>query len=185
MEVKGSAVKSITDFIKKNHSDKYQEWLEVLPEESKKHFMKPILPSNWYPVIEAAVLPTEKLAELFFDNDPIKAAWESGRFSAETALTGLYKFFVKAASPHFIVGKAGKIFSTYYQPSEMSVVDKGEKWVKLHITVFETPSEIIEARIGGWIEKAMEISGCANVKVEITKSLARNDGLTELMVTWE
>ena len=31
MEIKGSAVKSIPDFIRKTHPEKYQAWIEALP----------------------------------------------------------------------------------------------------------------------------------------------------------
>ncbi len=184
MEIKGSAVKSIVDFIKKNHPDSYQEWLNTLPEESRKIFMEPVLPSKWYPINESAVIPTRHLAELFFDNDVKKGAWESGRYSAEMALTGIYKFFIMAASPFFIISKASKILSTYYQPSEIVVVEKGENWVLVDITRFEEPSVIIECRICGWIERALEISGAKNVKVNVRKTMTKGDDVTQLYMSW-
>jgi hypothetical protein len=184
MEIKGSAVKSIPEFIKKNHSDKYSNWLSSLPEDSRKIFEGAILPSNWFPLKEAAIVPTEKLGEMFY-GDTLKGAWQCGRHSAEVALTGIYKFFIKAASPFFIISKAGKIFSTYYQPSSMEVVDKGDDWVVLQISQFEDPHPVIENRIAGWIEKAMEIHGVSSVKVDFTKSMTRGDKVTEIRVSWK
>jgi hypothetical protein len=35
------------------------------------------------------------------------------------------------------------------------------------------PEKVIEYRIGGWIEKALEISGNKDINVEITKSMTR------------
>ena len=185
MEVKGSAVKSIADYVKKNHPDKYLQWIDLLPEGSKKIFNQAVLPSNWYPAMDGVIVPTEKIGEFFFNNDPIKAAWQSGRFNAEISLTGLYKFFVQAASPQFIISKAGRILSTYYSPSEILVAEKGDKWVKLHITRMGIPNIIVESRICGWIERAMEISGCKEVKVEILKSLSKGDKFTEINVMWK
>jgi hypothetical protein len=184
MEIKGSAVKSIVDYIKKNHPDGYQEWLNTLPEESKKIFMEPVLPSNWYPMNESAVIPTKHLAELFFDNNVEKGAWESGRYSAQMALTGIYKFFIKAASPFFIISKASRIISTYYRPSDIIVVEKGDNWVNINITRFEDPSVVIESRICGWIERALEISGAKDVKVDVRKSMTKGDDVTELYISW-
>jgi hypothetical protein len=183
MEIKGSAVKSIPDFIKKNHPEKYHAWLEALPETSKKFFKEGIMPSNWYPLRDAAEVPTELLGKMLFDSAG-QGAWQCGRYSAETSLTGIYKFFIKAASPFFIVDKAGKIFTTFYQPSMMEVVQKGPDYVVLHITRFDEPSDLIEHRIAGWIERAMEIHGFGYVLVEITKSLAHGDELTEFHVSW-
>jgi hypothetical protein len=183
MEIKGSAVKSIPDYIRKLHPEKYSEWLEALPEKSKKVFTETVLPSSWYSLQDAAVVPTEVLGKLLF-SDAVQGAWQCGRFSAEAALTGIYKFFIKAASPFFIVDRAGKIFSTYYQPSEMKVVEKGDDYVVLHITRFDEPSELIDNRIAGWVEKAMEIHGVGYVAVNITKSLSKGDPVTEIQVKW-
>jgi hypothetical protein len=183
MEIKGSAVKSIPDYIRKFHPEKFNTWMESLPERSKQIFAGGVLPSNWYSLKDAAIVPTEALGKLVFE-DAVKGAWQCGRFSAETALTGIYKFFIKAASPFFIIDRAGRIFTTYYQPSAMEVVEKGDDYVVLHITRFEEPSALIEGRIAGWIEKAMEIHGVGFVTVDITKSLTRGDAFTEIVVKW-
>jgi hypothetical protein len=183
MEIKGSAVKSIPDFIKKTHPEKYQAWIEALPEKSRKLFKDGILPSNWYSLHDAAEVPTEMLGKMLYD-DPGHGAWQCGRYSAENSLTGIYKFFIKAASPFFIVDKAGKIFTTFYQPSAMEVVQRGPDYVVLHITRFDEPSDLIEHRVAGWIERAMEIHGFGYVLVQITKSLSRGDDLTEFHVSW-
>ena len=184
MEIKGSAVKSIVDYIKNEFPDRYNEWLNALPEQSKKIFTEPVLPSNWYPVNEAAVIPTQQLSELFYNKDFQKGAWNSGRYSAEMALTGLYKFFVMAASPHFIISKASKILATYYRPADIEVYQKGNNWVTLRFMNFEETNIIIESRICGWIERALEISGAKEVKVNIRSSMSKGDEVTELYMTW-
>jgi hypothetical protein len=183
MQIKGSAVKSIPDFVRKNHPEHYDSWMEALPESSRRIFKDSVLPSNWYPLHEGAVVPTEVMGKLLYA-DVTSGAWQCGRYSAETALTGIYKFFIKAASPFFIVDRAGKIFTTYYSPSSMEVVEKGSNYVVLHITRFDEPSLVIESRIAGWIERAMEIHGFGTVLVDITGSLAKGDSLTEFRVSW-
>jgi hypothetical protein len=183
MEIKGSAVKSIPDYIRKYYPDKFTAWMEALPEASRQIFAGGVMPSNWYSLRDAAIIPTEALGNVVFD-DAMKGAWQCGRYSAETALTGIYKFFIKAASPFFIVDRATRIFTTYYQPSQMTVVEKGDEYVKLHITQFEEPDSLIEGRIAGWIERAMEIHGVGHVAVTIGKSLAKGDPVTEILVRW-
>jgi len=183
MQIKGSAVKSIPDFLKKFHPDKYSVWLNALPEESRKIFEAPVLSSNWYTLKDAAIVPTEVLGRMLFE-DEVKGAWQCGRFSAESALTGIYKFFIKAASPSYIVDRAGRVFSTYYQPCKMNVAEKGEDWVRLRISDFDEPSKLIEHRIGGWIERAIEIHGVSFVTVNIVKSMNLGDPFTEYLVKW-
>jgi hypothetical protein len=183
MQIKGSAVKSISDFLKKFHPEKFPIWLKSLPEDSRKIFENPVLSSNWYSLKDAAIVPTEVLGRMLY-NDEVKGAWQCGRYSAESALTGIYKFFIKAASPSYIVDRAGRVFSTYYQPCRMEVVEKGNDWVKLQIRDFDESSRLIEHRIGGWIERAIEIHGVSFVTVDINKSAANGDPCTEYTVKW-
>lgn len=184
MEVKGTAVKSIKEYVEKKYNSNYNDWIESLPESSKIIIGEAIFANNWYPMKEAAVEPTKALADKFYDGDYKKAAKESGRFSAELGLKSVYKIFVKVASPHYIMKRAGRVFTSYYAPSEIAVVDSHDKGLTLHITKFPEPEEIIEYRIAGWCERALEFTNCKDVKAEITKSLTNGDDLTEIVINW-
>lgn len=50
-----------------------------------------------------------------------------------------------------------------------------------HFTQFD---KTVEARIGGWIQQALEISGCKDVEVATTKSLTKGDSLSEYRINW-
>lgn len=183
MEIKGTAVKSIPEYVRKSHPDKLNEWMQALPPESKSIFEEGVITGNWYDMMQAAVVPTEKIGEVLF-NDIKKGAWESGRFSAEIALNGIYKLYVKFSSPAHIIDRAGRVFSAYYQGSVMNVLNKNEDSVQVEISSFGKPNEVIEYRIGGWMECALEISGCKKVNVEIRESMARGDARTLYHITW-
>jgi hypothetical protein len=43
---------------------------------------------------------------------------------------------------------------------------------------------IIEKRIGGWIEKALEITRCEDINIEISQSMAKGDPVTEYRISW-
>jgi hypothetical protein len=66
----------------------------------------------------------------------------------------------------------------------MKVAEKGEEYVVLHITQFEEPDELVENRIAGWMERAMEIHGVEQLTVNITQSLTKGDPVTEIQVRW-
>jgi hypothetical protein len=184
MEVKGTAAKSIPDFVGRKYKDRYFEWLNALPEKSRKIMMDGLKTNLWYPIEDAAIMPTQMIGEVFYGGDIQKGAWECGKYSAEVALKGIYKVYVKLSKPEHIIDRASRIFSAYYQPSEMSVSDKGKNFVQLSVTKFPTPSVVIDYRIAGWMQTAMEISGCNDVKVEITKSLAKGGRETTFHVSW-
>jgi hypothetical protein len=184
MEIKGVAVKSIPDFVKKKYPGYYSEWINSLSPASRALFQNGIVSNKWYSVNEAAIDPTEKIGTLFFNQDIKTAAWESGKYSAESALTGVYKLYVRLSSPGHIISRASRIFSAYYNPAEISTKNVQSDSVEVHMTKFNPPSEIIEYRIGGWIEKALELSGCKAVDVKIDKSLAKGDPVTLYKINW-
>jgi hypothetical protein len=185
MEIKGTAVIAIRDFVKINYGDKYNEWVQSLPDNVKKIFSGVIDSSNWYPLSEGGLIPTKRTAEMFFNGDYEKGAWDAGRYSAQKALTGIYKIFVKASSPGYIIQRASRVFATYYRPCEMNVVDRTEKSVKLEISNMTESDVVIEYRIAGWIQKALEISGASNISVDITQSISLGDDVTRLEICWE
>lgn len=185
MEVKGTAVKSIDEFVKKQFPSKYNDWLGALPIESKKIFYNGVITNKWYNSHEAAVIPTQKLCELFYDNDHFKGAWECGRYSAESALTGIYKIYVKLSKPGHIIERASRIFAAYYGDSVMSTRKNQANSVEVVIEDMSKPSDVIEYRIGGWIEKALELSGCNDIKVDISKSLAKGSDETVYSISWK
>jgi hypothetical protein len=185
MEIKGTAVKSINEFVKSKFTSRHQEWINSMEEDSRKIFASAIYATNWYPVEVGAVDPTKQIATLFYAGNYRKAAWESGRYSADSALSGgIYKFFVKASSPNFIISRANRVFTTYYRPCEMNVVETGSHRVVVHIESQEKMDELVELRIAGWMERALEISGCKELKVDIPKSFSKGDGLTRFDMRW-
>lgn len=185
MDIKGTAVIAIRDFVKQNYGNKYDEWIRNLSEESQNIFNETIDSSAWYPVESGAIEPTRKIGELFYNNNPAKGAWESGRYSAHKALHGIYKIFVKASSPNYIIQRASRVFATYYRPCTMSVVDKKEKGVTLRINSPEKNDEVLENRIAGWIENALEISGADDVHINTDHSEDNDAYLTDIKISWQ
>ena len=184
MEVKGTAVASIPKFIEEKFGKEgIEKWLETLGDLAKRVYGNPILASKWYPLNEILIEPTRQLCSLFYGGN-IKGAWEAGNYSAKYGLSGILKIFVKMGTPSFIISRATSILPTYFQPSELKVVDSTKNSTILQITQFPELSDVIENRIGGWIEKALEIQGCDSVKVQISKSITRNDDICEYSIFW-
>ncbi len=184
MEIKGTAVKSIQDFVKKNFPAQYKEWENTLPADSKKIFCDAILATDWYPLQAGGVAPTRHVAR-FYGNNTKKAAWEMGRYSAELALTGIYKVFIKVATPAFIIDRASKIIETYYRPAELKVVERPAKGVVLHILNFPGLDSVIEYRICGWIERALEINNLKSIKIDIPQSITKGNKISEFRISWD
>jgi hypothetical protein len=184
MEIKGTAILAIRDFVKDNYKEKFNDWINVLPDDSKLIYTSAIDSSRWYPLESGGVIPTKKTAELFYQSDYKKGAIEAGKFSAERALTGIYKIFVKAATPSYIIQRASRIFATYYQPCKMEVIENVDGHVIVQISDMTHSDIVIEYRIAGWIKKALEISGAEDVTIEFPKSIAKGDPITLIDINW-
>lgn len=184
MKTKGTTVKAIQNFVKGNFPDRYDEWLNSLPAKSKEIMTGAILATDWYPLKEGVVLPTRQL-KMFFAENSLKAAWEAGRYSASTTLTGVYKIFIQMANPHYGIKRAAKATATYYENAVVESKNTGATSSEVYIIKFEDLDRMIEQRIGGWIERALELSGCENVKIRISKSLTRGDERTTFVISWD
>ena len=185
MKVKGTIVTSVEGYIKENFSNRYQEWLDQLPTASKAIFSSPILATEWYSHEDGLIRPTEVASELFYGGDIKKLSREIGKYSAEVGLKGIYKVFIFIATPQFIMKRAGKILSSFYKPSKMSIGEERSSGVDLLVTEFPEPTVVTENRIIGWIEKALEICGVKNIKVSISQSLVSGDDKTIFVCDWE
>lgn len=182
MEVKGIAITPMRDYVQNKFSSRYEEWLNSLSDESKQIVVNP-LASKWYPLKAGLVEPTQRICTLFHKGDE-QGAWQLGRFSAEHALKGIYSLFVKLGSPGFIISRGSRIITQYYTPSEIKVTENQGKRVEVQIVQFGEPNSLIEKRIGGWMERALEMSGQTMKTAKITQSMAKGDKVTEYLMEW-
>ncbi|HBH22064.1 MAG TPA: hypothetical protein DDY13_01440 [Cytophagales bacterium] len=185
MKAKGTVISSIHNFVKENFNGQYDQFKNALSQESKAIYNNAILATDWYDIHSGVIEPTKLIGKLYYNGDVKKAAWESGYYSAQSNLTGIYKVFVMVSTPQFMMARASKILKSFYDPTLIVVFDKGDKFMELHITEFGYPNEVLEWRIQGWMQKALEICGCKNLDIKITKSMARKDAITAFKINWE
>lgn len=185
MQVKGTAVAALPKFVEERHGPEgLKRWKSALLPEAKKVFDEGVMLTEWYPIKEIYLEPTALLCEMFYNSES-KAALEIGRYSADYALRGVYKAFVKLSSVRNFIKRANVVMTTYYKPSAMEIVTVEPRRLVLHITVFPAPSEHAELRIAGWIQRGLEIHGCKEVSWAIPRSLTKNESVTELVFAWK
>lgn len=185
MQVKGTALVFLPQFIKTNFGeDKFNEWLDVLPPKSREIYGKSILSSSWYELDDAFTEPLIKICDMFYHGDP-REVWQIGRFSADYGLKGVYKILVRLGSPEALAKRAGSVIEKYYNPSvSIECVKAVRKHAVLRVTEFPAWNKHIEYRIGGYMERGIEISGGKKPQVEITSSLTKGHDFTEYDIKW-
>ena len=183
MEIKGTAVKAIREFILRKFQTRYNGWINSLSNKSKNIMSGTILLGKWYPFYEAFIEPLEKAYQLPCD-DKKELPWRCGRFIADYNIKEVYKVFLKIGSPAFTINRAPAIFKRYFRPVRMDIIENSPNKAVLHIVVFPQPHEIAEFAIGGWIERTLEIIGCKKPEVKITQSLTKGNKVTEFILEW-
>lgn len=121
---------------------------------------------------------------MFFNGNYENAAHEIGRYSAEVALTGVYKIFVRVSSPQFVLSRASSIFATYYQPADIKVIESAEKKAVLQFSKFHPDDKLIMNRIAGWIEKTLEITLNSALKVDVENHIDGANLTSKITVFW-
>jgi hypothetical protein len=179
VQVKGTAIVVLQRFVRERFGqDAFKEWLGQLDPETQTVYGGEILASEWYPYKEVCLEPTALMCEMFYNRDSL-GAWELGRFSADYGLHGVYKTFLKPDSVQNFIKRCSIILPTYYSPCRMDIVEIGEKRGVVRLVDFAEVNELLEVRIAGWIQRALELHGCQEVRVDITSALSRRQPYTE------
>lgn len=184
INVKGSMVKSIKQDVVDMGNEKFEVWLNSLPPESKEIFLNPILDSSWYSFRYAYLEPGAKMINLFMDNKAENMK-QVGQKNAGELLRGIYKLYAKLGKPNTFVKRAARIFSGFFKPGDLSVVDENDTSAVLHITGIPDVYGVLTYGVAGWVEKALKVNGCKKAESKISKSLMNGDDYIELILTWE
>ena len=143
-----------------------------------------ILSSTWLPFREALIAPLETMCRLFYNGDP-RGAWEEARFAADTELHGIYKVFIRIATPDFLMRNSSMILGSYFSDAELKIVESTKQMIRLRIHKVELPHVLFDNLACGWIEQALEICGCKKLQVAVVQSAMQNKAFTEILITWE
>jgi hypothetical protein len=183
MEVKGTTVLPLKAFVRERFTDRYDEWFQTLPADSRK-ILEWCLASDWYPIGPAYLEPTRLIVDRFYAGRE-RGAWDIGRFSADYALKGFLRIFMRIGSPQFSLSRGLHIFSQYYRDAHIHVAEVGKNACLIRIDRFPGIHPFVEQRVAGWIERAVEICGRKPLRVEIAKSMAKGADVTEFDVAWD
>lgn len=184
MQVKGTSLLATEKFVRQQFgSDGYERFLQALPPASRDLYTSTVLSPKWYPITEAFYRPMETVCGMFYGGKT-QGAREMGRFSAMEGLRGVYKVFVRIASVDFVLKKTANIFATYYQPGKMEVAERGDRRIVLRMTGVVQPHVLLEERICGYLEGALEVCGEKDCKVMVAQSMTGGNDCTDFVVRY-
>jgi hypothetical protein len=181
-QVKGQTMKSLLLFLQKNLDPaQIDRVLVAIDAGTRAQIERGILPTNTFPMsvlnqltVEGARVTQRPLDEF---------ARDIGRFSADEAVRGVYRFFARVLTPETILAKAASFWSAMNTVGRMEVSSDGSG--SALIRLLDYPSDpVMCLRIAGWIEKMADLTGAKNAVVRPLRCVATGDPLCEWRITW-
>ncbi|MGE5341071.1 MAG: hypothetical protein ACM3SY_06275 [Candidatus Omnitrophota bacterium] len=184
-KVRGKAIASIPKFVtKKFGSEGFEQWFDAISSEADQTYLFPIANDEWYPLKELLIEPSIVISRLFYDGNIKKAAWEMGRFSADYGLGNLVKLVVKMGPAKYLIKKSKEVLTSYYNSGVVELEEISKNTYIARLRDFLGIEKVIEYRMAGWLERALEISGCKHITIDIRQSSTESDPYTEFFLSW-
>lgn len=181
--IKGTPLRTLKQYIETRFPDHHDAWLAALPPASRELFDNPLLPSTWYSFQDGWTTPNAVMVDVCCGGNP-RAAWERGRYNADTSLRGVYKVFVKIGTPSFLVKRAASLFNSMWQGADFQVRDSESNRAVVVISNVPEMDGHAEQGVAGFIERALEISGCSQVSVTIQGSVTAGHSESVFDISW-
>lgn len=110
---------------------------------------------------------------------------DSGHFSADRDLTTVHRLFARMATVEFLLTKYGEFWKRYQDTGRWQIEREGPHVVRAKLTGWASRSEATCIRLGGYIERFLQIVGAQGAKVTRLKCAVRGDRHCELLCEWE
>ncbi len=183
-QVKGTAVLSSVRYVRERFGDDaLARLLAALPPGDRAVLGQGILASSWYPM--EAFLRFMQEAERQLGTQEADVVRRMGRASCDYGVTGVYKIFFKLGSPEFIIARAARVFSSYYDTGELRIAETARGRAVAELSGFEGGAPQFCERIFGWMQRTLELAGARNLRSAHTTCVHRGDAVCRFEGTWE
>ena len=110
---------------------------------------------------------------------------DSAVHHARKDMRGIYRMFIRVATPGFVIGRAAKLWRLIIDSGELRVVRQTPKGVDLELTNIEGVPPHHELDQLPFMEEIARMTGAKNVQATHPKCLARGDDRCVYIVRWE
>jgi len=183
-QIKGTAVQSSLRYVQERFGDApLAGVLAALPETDRQALGQGVLASSWYPM--GTFLRFMQEAERQLAAQEPDVVRKMGRASCDYGITTVYKIFFKVGSPEFIISRAARVFSSYYDTGELRIVETGPGLAVVDLVGFEGGAPQFCERILGWMQRTLELAGAKNLRSTHSTCVHRGDGACRFEGSWD
>ncbi len=181
--IKGIGYRAEVQFIRSTYGeDTLNTILASLPAGDRTALTRTILASSWYP--HAPLERFRQAVARHFNDVDLRVIEEMGRYSAQFALTGIYRVFLAIASPAYVIQKVDHLFPKYFDTGKAEAAVHGPGDISVRIRDWKDSSATLCAMMKGYFEKALELAGARRVTVQKISCVHRGDPCCEYRGTW-
>jgi hypothetical protein len=182
-KVKGTAVVASLRYVNERFGEEaLKRILRFLPEGDRQLLEAGVLASSWYPM--TLFLGFMREAEQQLSAKEPGVIRNMGAASAEYGIKGVYKIFFKIGSPEFIIGRAARVFASYYDTGRIEVVETAPGRAVLDLVGFEGAPQFCQ-RILGWMERTVQMAGAKNLRSDHPHCVHRGDQACRFAGLWD
>ena len=182
--VKGSALASRVSWVQLGHGAAgMQKLLAACTPALREAIESGVKMARWYPFEQFIEL--NEVIDRSFGRGDLSLVRLLGRHGADANLTTIYRLFYKVGTPHWILGRAVRLWSAHYDSGYLEVQNRGIHGTALKIRGFETPHPVHCLSVLGWCERSIELSGGKQTQGAETLCRTRGDEVCQIEATWE
>ncbi|NTV53365.1 MAG: hypothetical protein HGA76_10195 [Candidatus Firestonebacteria bacterium] len=141
-----------------------------------------ILPSTW--VDWGFLMRFKILADKLLGKGDSYHVKQASIYTAQQALGGIHRVFIKLATPQFIIARTGQIWRQYYDCGTAEVVKQTKTGGTLMLGGMPDIPLYHEMDNLPYMEEALRMSGSKKVTSTQSKCMARGDDCCLLEFTW-
>jgi len=138
---------------------------------------------GWYPV--EPVLHFHHALDRIFGRGDLAQCERAGRFSAGWSMNTVLKVFLRFRSPVWLIDKGTSVWNRYHDTGRWTVrqVSPGRMLGELH--EFEVRDRAFCARLRGWLQGAIELTGGEKANVVETHCACHGEARCAFTLEWK
>ncbi len=185
-KVKGTLLLARMRYLRARGDETTDRILRRLPESDQVVLKGMLLPSSWYPAVVLQRVDTAAAA-LLARGDRRHFFMDLGRFSAETNLgpTGVQRPYLREGEPQFLLRHVPYMYAAQHEGGRRTYEQNGERGAVLRTFDSEEADAEDCLTAVGWLQRAVELAGGRNVRVNETLCRARGAPHCEYRCNWE
>jgi hypothetical protein len=137
---------------------------------------------GWYPV--EPVLRFHHALDQVFGNGDYALCVAAGRFSAGWSFNTVLKLFVRFRSPLWLIERATSVWGRYHDTGAWHVSSPAPNRIIGELRDFAVHDPAFCARLRGWLQGAVELTGGRAATISETRCVCRNHEHCTFVLSW-